>query len=114
MKKQVIFLSKREVTHGMKAGRKWTLYGYKDEDGMEYTSFQSDYPLNEPQEIEYEEKEVPSRDGTRTFINRTLIEPKTGERMVKKEYDNGEKIVDLLGDILIEVKAIRVKDAEKH
>jgi len=115
--KQLIFTNKEIIKSGMTNGRKWTLYKYIDEEGMDFTSFHEDYPLNEPQEIEYEEKEVPSRDGTRTFTNRMLIEPKiepkielkTGQRMAKRESDTGEKIVDLLGEILIEIKALRAK-----
>ena len=111
--KQLIFTNKEIIKSGMTNGRKWTLYKYIDEEGMDFTSFHEDYPLNEPQEIEYEEKEVPSRDGTRTFTNRMLIEPKIepkiGQRMAKRESDTGEKIVDLLGEILIEIKALRAK-----
>ena len=111
--KQLIFTNKEIIKSGMTSGRKWTLYKYIDEEGMDFISFHEDYPLNEPQEIEYEEKEVPSRDGTRTFTNRMLIEPKiepkTGQRMAKRGSDTGEKIVDLLGEILIEIKALRAK-----
>ena len=107
--KQLIFTNKEIIKSGMTSGRKWTLYKYIDKEGMDFISFHEDYPLNEPQEIEYEEKEVPSRDGTRTFTNRMLIEPKTGQRMAKRGSDTGEKIVDLLGEILIEIKALRAK-----
>jgi len=105
MVKQVIFLSKREITHGMKAGRKWTLWGYKVADGVEYTSFKNDYPLEEPMEIDYEESESKGRDG-RVFINRRLIEPKEGMRMAKKELDTGEEILDKLKIIESRVDSI--------
>ena len=71
--KQVEFESKRQLKDGVGPQGVWILYGYKDIGGAEYSSFEATYPLNAPIFIEFEEVEVPSKDGKRIFLNKQLI-----------------------------------------
>lgn len=58
-------------------GKDWTLYSVLDSDDWKYTTFAHRYTKLIGQEVtlHYEEKQVPSKDGKRTFLNRNLIEP---------------------------------------
>lgn len=100
MDKQLEFAEKRIIKTGQGAKGSWVLYAYKDEEGLEYTSF-NEYPLNTPIEIDYTEEEVPSRDGKRIFINRKIVKQIGGE--LPKED----------GELLIVVKAIHKLLQEK-
>ena len=102
---QLTFLESRVIKDGVSNGNVWQLYGYKTEDGKEYSSFDA-YPLNLPMFIEYSEEEVPSRDGKRTFINRKLI-----RTIVKANppVSDTQKIIALLEEIQSSVEDIKSK-----
>ena len=102
--KQTILTEVKKVAAGMKAGKKWSLYKYTDTEGMEFTSLKDDYPLEEPIEIEFTEKEVQGR--YKVFINRQLVEPKEGMRATKREYDTGEDMLERLKSIEAKVDSL--------
>ena len=71
-KEQLIFTEKRQIKDGVTNGNVWVLYGYKTENGYEYSSLESTITLNEPVFVIYTEREVPKTKGEGVFINRRI------------------------------------------
>ena len=99
--KQLLFTESRKIKDGVARGKVWSLWGYKTSDGQEYASFDQ-YPLNTNLLMEYEEVEVPSRDGKRTFINRKLLSQVTPKEknFGTEEQTQLSRIEDKLDELL--------------
>lgn len=77
---------------GVKNGRKWNLYNVVDGQGVKYSSF-ADLGGFINQEIEREVKEeTVSKDG-KTYINRTILEPKRTQNDSQAQLDRIERFV---------------------
>lgn len=76
--KQIIIDGVELIKSGNTNGRNWSMYRMKDENGMEYTTFDAKYinMLGNQITIEYEEKSVSGKKEGQVFTNRTIIEPK--------------------------------------
>ena len=81
-KEQLIFVESRTIKDGVTNGNVWTLYGYKTQNGYEYSSLNS-IPLNEPLFVTYTELEVPKKKGDGVFINRRIESVKSLDAVSK-------------------------------
>ncbi len=91
-------------------GRDWTLFKVEDTEGIKYSTFNARYTLLIGQSISitYEEKEVKSKDGVKTFINRNIVEPNGARTPSPKAAipPNYEEMITLLRLIPANVQAL--------
>src|SRR3990167_7732036 len=64
------------VKSGESNGRKWTLYQIQDPKGTKYSTFEAKYVGMVGQEVDVVVEEKAVEKNGRSFLNRTIIEPK--------------------------------------
>ena len=110
-KEQLIFTEKRQIKDGVTNGNVWVLYGYKTENGYEYSSLESTITLNEPVFVIYTEREVPKTKGEGVFINRRIesTKPISEKNFGTEQVTDTDRILAKLEDIQSDISEIKEK-----
>lgn len=106
MNKQKIYISSCQLfREGEKNGRKWQLYHVIDPKGVKYGTFESKYVSMVGMEVDVEVKEETVEKNGRTFINKTIIEPKRNDWATRDELRNLEGRIQKLEEYILEQSA---------
>src|SRR3990167_9439765 len=84
------------VKSGTKNGRAWTLYHVFDPKGNRYTTFEKKYTGFIGQEVEVEVREDRVEKNGKTYLNRTIVEPRREAQEDKGINSKLDHIIDLL------------------
>ena len=107
MKKKIYISACDFVKSGVKDGRKWSLYKVIDQGGIQYSTFDVKYAGLVGQEIEVEIREEEVERNGRTYLNRTIIEPR---RQANNSAEFEAKVMFLLNQINAKLNELTRED----